>query len=295
MKKTRSLLLSLLAVGLALSTAAAVTASGPVHWGYEGEGGPAHWGDLSPEFATCGSGREQSPIDIPRDAPINTQGLEFNYRPSALTIANNGHSIQVDYEAGSTLAAGDAAWGLVQFHLHAPSEHTLGGAYSPMELHLVHKDAGGRIAVAGVLIVEGAHNPAYEPVLAHMPSQVGEAELIPGSAVDAGALLPTDRSYYRYPGSLTTPPCTEGVTWFVLAEHVELSAAQIAAFRELYDGNDRPIQPLNDRAFLVNSDLPPAVLPIAGAPAKPALVAGVAVLLLAAATMVKRPPKPRIR
>lgn len=287
MNQTRLLTSSLVAVALALSTAAAVTASGPVHWGYEGEAGPAHWGDLSPEFAACDSGREQSPVDIPRGAPLNTGDLQFDYRPAPLAIANNGHSIQVDYPTGGTLAAGDATWGLVQFHLHAPSEHTLGGAYAPMELHLVHKDAGGRIAVAGVLIVEGAHNPAYEPVLANMPSQMGEAELIPGTTIDPAALLPTDRGHYRYHGSLTTPPCTEGVAWFVLAEPVELSAAQIVAFRALYDGNYRPVQPLNVRTFLTGSDRPPAALPIAGAPARLAPAMVVAVLLLAAGCMIQ--------
>jgi hypothetical protein len=149
--------------------------------------------------------------------------------------------------------------------------------------------------------VEGAHNAAYEPVLAHMPSQVGEAEVIDGTTVDADALLPADRAYYRYHGSLTTPPCTEGVEWFVLAEPVELSAAQIAAFRVLYDGNNRPVQPLNGRTFLISSNLPPAALPttgapvMAGAPVMLALVMGVAGCLLAGAILLKGPPKPRVR
>lgn len=295
MSKARALAAILLAGCLWFAATPAGTASGPVHWGYEGEAGPAHWGDLSPEFAACGSGREQSPVDIPRAAPLNPGDLRFDYRPSMVAIANNGHSIQVTYEAGSTLAAGDARYSLVQFHLHASSEHMLGGAYAPMELHLVHQDAGGRIAVAGVLLVEGAHNAAYEPMLAHMPSQVGEANVIDGTTVDAGALLPTDRAYYRYHGSLTTPPCTEGVAWFVLSEPVELSAAQIAAFRVLYDGNNRPVQPLNGRTFLLSSNLPPAALPIAGAPVTFALVMGMAGCLLAGAILVKWSPKSRVR
>ncbi len=285
MRKVRALAAILLAACLVFAATPAGTASGPVHWGYEGEAGPAHWGDLSPEFAACGAGREQSPVDIPRAAPLNPGDPQFDYRPSILAIANNGHSIQVTYEAGSTLVVGNARYALVQFHLHAPSEHTLGGAYAPMELHLVHQDAGGRIAVAGVLLVEGAHNAAYEPVLVHMPAQVGEAEVIDGTTVDANALLPADRAYYRYRGSLTTPPCTEGVEWFVLAEPVELSAAQIAAFRMVYDGNNRPVQPLNGRTFLISSSLPPAALPIAGAPVMLALVIGAAGCLLAGASL----------
>jgi carbonic anhydrase len=241
-----------------------VAASGPVHWGYDGEVGPEHWGALSPEFAACSAGREQSPVDIPATAPVNPPELRFDYRPSDLNIVNNGHSIQVNYEPGSTLEVGGAVYELVQFHLHALSEHTLNGAYTAMELHLVHKDAGGRVAVVGVMIEEGAHNPAYEPVLAHMPAEEGDPLTVSDTAVNAGELLPAEQSYYRYDGSLTTPPCTEGVTWFVLATPVALSATQIAAFQALYDHNYRPVQPLNERTFLLTAALAPVALPGTG-------------------------------
>ena len=255
------IVLILLLSWLAATTAAASEA---VHWGYEGEVGPTYWGDLSQDFAACSQGREQSPVDIPATAPVNAAGLRFNYQPSSLNIVNNGHAIQVNYDQGSNLEIGGATYPLVQFHLHSLSEHTLNGAYTPMELHLVHKDASGHVAVIGVMIVEGAQNLAYEPILAHMPAEEGESQVISGTTINAGELLPANRGYYRYNGSLTTPPCTEGVIWFVMAAPVELSTEQIAAFQSIYNTNYRPVQPLNERTFLLTSELPPAVLPRTG-------------------------------
>ena len=271
----------------------AVSASDPVHWGYDGDLGPEHWGALSPEFAACSAGQEQSPVDIPATAAVNPPGLGFDYRPSELNIVNNGHSIQVNYEPGSALEIAGTTYELLQFHLHALSEHTLDGAYTAMELHLVHKDAGGRIAVVGVMIEVGADNPAYEPILAHMPPEEGDPQTVSGTTVNAGDLLPVERSYYRYNGSLTTPPCTEGVTWLVMATPVELSTAQIAAFQKLYDHNYRPVQPLNERTFLLTSALAPSALPStggaggAGGPAHLSLI-GLCVLVAALGEALSR-------
>jgi carbonic anhydrase len=278
-KSTRFVtVLILLMTCLAATT---VAASDPVHWGYEGEVGPEHWGDLSPDYAACSQGVEQSPVDILATAPVNPPGLRFTYQPSALNIVNNGHSIQVNYDPGSSLEVDGAAYPLVQFHLHSLSEHTLSGSHTPMELHLVHQDAGGAIAVIGVMIVEGKQNPAYEPILAHMPAQEGEPEAISGVTVNAGDLLPADREYYRYNGSLTTPPCTEGVKWLVMASPVELSASQIAAFQSLYNDNYRPVQPLNERTFQLTAALPPVVLPGTGGAADPILALSLGLGLLA--------------
>jgi carbonic anhydrase len=260
-----------------------VAASDPVHWGYEGEVGPEHWGDLSPDFAACSQGKEQSPVDIPATSPVNSPGLRFNYQPSSLNIFNNGHTIQVSYDQGSSLEIDGAAYPLVQFHLHSLSEHALDGAHSPMELHLVHKDASGKLAVVGVMIVEGPQNPAYEPILAHMPVEEGEPQVIAGTTINAGGLLPAEQSYYRYTGSLTTPPCTEGVQWFVMAAPVALSTGQIAAFQNLYDDNYRPVQPLNERTFLLTSELPPAVLPRTGGADGPILAMLIGLCLVAGA------------
>lgn len=243
------IILPLAFVSLSGCQVATPAPSTSMHWGYEGEVAPQYWGELSPDYAACEQGKEQSPVDIPAEAPLNPPGLQFNYLPSALKIANNGHSIQVSYDPGSTLELGGVTYSLMQFHLHALSEHTLAGAHAPMELHLVHKDPDGRTAVVGVLIVEGASNPAYEPVLSHMPIEEGEEQVFSDVVVNAGELLPVEQSYYRYPGSLTTPPCTEQVAWVVMAAPVEFSAEQIASFRDLYSDNYRPVQPLNEREF----------------------------------------------
>jgi len=227
-----------------------------VHWGYSGEAGPAHWGELDPSFVACAEGQEQSPVDIPASAPVNTTGLAFHYQPSGLTILNNGHTIQVNYDKGSAITLEGTTYDLVQFHFHAPSEHTLAGQSAPMELHLVHRSTNQTLAVVGVLIQRGGANPAYDAVLNHLPAQEQAAMPVAGVTVDAASLLPADRSYYRYNGSLTTPPCSEGVKWQVLRTPVTLSDAQIAAFTKLYPNDARPVQPLNARTFLTVGSAP---------------------------------------
>ncbi len=244
-------------------------ASGPVHWGYEGEEGPEHWGELSPDFAACSEGKEQSPVDIPASAPVNSAAIVFNYQPTALNIVNNGHSIQVNYDEGSSIQIEGKTYNLLQFHFHALSEHTLNGQYTDMEMHLVHKSADDEYAVVGVMMKRGAENPAYASVWDYMPPTEGEPETISGVSVNAVDLLPAEQSYYRYNGSFTTPPCTEGVKWFVLATPVELSDAQVNAFEQIYMGNYRPVLPLNDRSFLQGATAAPETLPVSGGIAFP--------------------------
>jgi carbonic anhydrase len=227
-----------------------------VHWGYEGDIGPDRWGDLCPEFAMCKTGRAQSPIDVPSSASANPADLIFDYHPSALHIVNNGHSIQANYDADSALRVDGQSYELLQFHFHNPSETTVDGVATPMELHLVHVNGSGEIAVVGVFLAEGAHNAAYAPVFDNMPPTVGEPVTVAGVRVDAAALLPADQTYWRWDGSLTTPPCTEGVKWFMLTAPVELSPNQIAAFKALYTGNARPVQPMNGRPFIVGQQAP---------------------------------------
>jgi carbonic anhydrase len=279
MSKPSSLVLAPFLIILMLAPPAEGASEG-VHWGYEGEAGPEHWGELSPDYAACSQGMEQSPVDIPATTPVNPPGLQFNYQPSALNIVNNGHAIQVNYDSGSSLVVDGAAYPLVQFHLHSLSEHTLNAAHTAMELHLVHKDAAGHTAVVGVMIVEGAQSPAYEPILANMPAEEGKPHQIDGVTVNAVDLLPADSGYYRYNGSLTTPPCTEGVKWFVMSVPVELSADRIASFQSIYDNNYRPVQPLNERTFLLTSTPPPAELPGTGAAIDLILLVAVGLVLL---------------
>ena len=244
------------ALALALVVAGGAIAAEGVHWSYSGESGPEHWGDLSPDFATCAKGAEQSPVDIPADAALNAADISFNYQPSALTIVNNGHTIQVNYDKGSSITLNGVRYDLVQFHFHAHSEHALAGQFEPLELHLVHKNAKGGLAVVGVLLKAGADNPGYAAVLNNLPAAEGEPQAVSGASVDANQLLPTTRTYWRYNGSLTTPPCTEGVQWLVMNTPVDLSDAQIAAYTAIYNANARPLQPFNARTFVLTLTLP---------------------------------------
>jgi carbonic anhydrase len=224
------------------------------HWGYEGEAGPEHWGSLDPSFAACGEGKSQSPVDIvhadatPQDLP----NIAFHYQPTAVKIINNGHSIQVNYDPGSYIEVEGTRYDLLQFHFHAPSEHAFDGQLLDMEMHLVHKSAEDKLAVVGVMLKGGAENAAYQPVWDNLPAEEGPEQVI-DLQVNAADLLPAEQLTYRYSGSLTTPPCSEEVSWFMMTTPVELSAEQIAAFEAIYKGNNRPVQPLNEREILVDT------------------------------------------
>lgn len=274
--------------GLMLFSHTVAAEGGGAEWGYDGEHGPEHWGELSPDYALCAQGREQSPIDIPVWAPLNQPDIQFVYEPTKLTIVNNGHTVKVEYDDGSTMGLDGKVYKLLQFHFHAPSEHTVQGQYYPIEVHFVHQSDDGEYAVVGVFVREGAENTAYQPVWEHLPANPGEPQTIEGVTVNAMDLLPADTSYYRYDGSFTTPPCTEGVKWFVLATPVEMSAEQIAAFQAIYDHNNRPVQPLNDRMFYVGGA--PYMLPETGHAPAPAgwWLIGVGVLLAGAGVAVRR-------
>ncbi len=245
----------------ATATRSAVPRSTTPHWDYGEEHGPAKWWALCPEFSTCGTGRGQSPIDITAAAAAVLPAIRTAYRPAELRIVhhehiadvvNNGHTVQVNYPEGSALSVGDQTFELLQYHFHSPSEHTIYGQHFPMEMHLVHRAADGKLAVVGVLITEGAANPAFEPVWANLPREKGVEVHLEHVEVDVDSLLPKDRTTYCYDGSLTTPPCSEGVKWFVLTNPVALSAAQIAAFRAIVHGNNRPTQPLNGREVVTD-------------------------------------------
>jgi carbonic anhydrase len=217
-------------------------------WGYDGKTGPDHWGDLSPDYAACAHGAEQSPIGLSSSiAPSTEPPLETDYHSTPLVIFNNGHTIEVEYHEGSSLTVAQQTWEVAQFHFHAHSEHTLDGFAAPLELHIVHRDEVGSLAVVGVFIVEGAPNPALGEIFTHLPAHESEPEEIEGVDVNVADLLPGNLAAWRYHGSLTTPPCTEGVRWHVLAAPIEASAEQIAAFEEIFDRNHRPVQPLGDR------------------------------------------------
>ncbi len=232
---------------------AATHDDGP-HWTYEGEAGPAAWDELDPAFATCGTGRAQSPIDLGGGIGGEATALALRWTSGPATLRNTGHSIQIDLAAGGELVLGDAAYPLVQFHAHTPSEHTWRGERYPLELHFVHRDAKGRLAVVGVLVEEGpAANGALAALVGDLPRADAPARAL--EAFDPRALLPTAlvRTAYQYAGSLTTPPCTEGVRWNVLNGTVTMSAEQIAAFADALPEpeNARPVQPLGGREVAV--------------------------------------------
>jgi carbonic anhydrase len=243
------------------STAPAATppvasAEPPPHvaWGYTGDGGPDKWGDLEPAFALCKSGKSQTPIDLSGKAAKGPalKGLVFQYPTIPLTIFNNGHTVQVPAGASGTLTEGADTWDLLQFHFHSPSEHTVDGKRFDAELHFVHKNAKGELAVVGVLLRQGKENTALKAVFDAVPAEIGtDPKPVSGAMVDTKAILPARTGYFTYGGSLTVPPCSEGVTWFVLKTPIEVSAAQIAKLREVTHGDtNRPVQPLGDRTVL---------------------------------------------
>jgi carbonic anhydrase len=218
-------------------------------WSYEGERGPEHWGDLDPEYALCRDGHAQSPIDIKETEKADLPPLRFDYKSGPLNIINNGYTaVRVDYEhSGDFLTVGEERYELTQFHFHRPSEEKIRGKQYDMVAHLVHASTEGKVAILAVLLEEGNANPLVAKLWKYMPSEAGPGRHIDGVEVDPAGLLPHDLGYYTYMGSQTAPPCTEGVTWFVLKKAMQVSRAQIEAFAKLYPHDARPVQALNGR------------------------------------------------
>ncbi|WP_338760048.1 carbonic anhydrase family protein [Massilia sp. METH4] len=242
--------LALTVIAALAATASAGAADTRPHWEYQGKAGAAHWGELAPDFAACGRGKAQSPIDIRAPRAGAASPIGFAYRASSADIVNNGHTVQVDLADGGDIDVAGTTYRLVQFHFHTPSEEAVNGRRYPLVAHLVHRSDAGELAVVAVLFKRGRDNAALGPVFAGMPATAGEKRAATAE-FDAAALLPERRGYYGYTGSLTTPPCSEGVRWHILKEPVEVSSAQLAAFRKLYRMNARPVQPLNGRVVEV--------------------------------------------
>ena len=218
-------------------------------WDYQGARGPEHWSTLDPAYAAC-AGKEQSPIDIRNPQKADLPVLRFEYRSSPLKyLINNGHTVRVNYHdaGGGFLMAGEKRFQLTQFHFHRPSEERIHGKEYDMVIHLMHQGDDGKVAGVAVLVKAGKANATIGRVWAHMPRTEGREEEIPGVEVNPAGLLPRDTAYYMYMGSLTAPPCEEGVAWFVLKTPVEVSRQQIEAFARLYRHDKRPIQPLHGR------------------------------------------------
>ncbi|HEY9025909.1 MAG TPA: carbonic anhydrase family protein [Burkholderiaceae bacterium] len=218
----------------------------PTHWDYEGSAGPESWGKLRPEYSKCASGQRQSPIDIRGGIAVDLEPIRFDYRPSGFSVIDNGHTVQVNVEPGNAITITGKRYELVQFHFHRPSEERINGRQYDMVAHLVHKDADGRLAVVAVLLDRGSAQAIVQSVWNNLPLEKGD-EVRAGTRIDMNQLLPEDKRYYTYMGSLTTPPCSEGVLWMVLKQPVPISVEQVAIFSRLYPMNARPIQQADGR------------------------------------------------
>ncbi len=218
------------------------------HWDYAGEFGPDMWGSIKEEFKTCGAGLNQSPVDIPKRTPALKDGIQVQWTPEKGSVVNNGHTIQVHLTGRSSMKIAGQTYVLKQFHIHTPSEHQVSGLSYPMEVHFVHATPEGRLAVLGVFVAIGAASEEFGKILPFMPAS-SDSSPTETSMLNLTSILPRDVSVFRYSGSLTTPPCSEGVLWSVLRDPIEMSADQVTAFRRLFSSNARPVQPIGSRAF----------------------------------------------
>ncbi len=244
--KTTLKILGFVAFGLVLGANAS-----NAHWSYTGENNPEKWGDIAPEFHACKYGKYQSPIDITDAFKVNTtQPLQFHYTNKASNVINNGHSIQVNFDDGGFFTLEGVQYKLVQVHFHTPSEFSFNGKHYPMVIHMVHQSKEGQNLVVAVMFEEGKENPTIKQIWDKMPQKVGETNKIQN--VDVSSLVKDGVAYYRLDGSLTTPPCTEGVIWILPKEQASASKAQIEKFTKTIGTNNRPIQPKNGRVIIEN-------------------------------------------
>jgi carbonic anhydrase len=219
-------------------------------WDYSESLGPTHWGDLKPEFAACRDGHRQSPIDIRSTKKAELPAIEFHFKPSPLRIIDNGHTVMINYAQGSFIRVGGKQYELKQFHFHRPSEEKIEGHTFEMEAHLVLADADGNLAVIAILLDKGGDNSLIRELWSDFPKDKEKETMLENVRIDLSNLLPENRDYYTFAGSLTTPPCSEDVTWFVLKQPVTISKGEIEQFAKLYRNDARPTQPLNSRVVL---------------------------------------------
>jgi carbonic anhydrase len=244
-RRALKMLAGLAACPLCASRAAAADA----HWSYEGADGPAKWADADAANHVCAIGNQQSPIDIGDTFKTQLPPLKIIWDKHSDTIINDGHTIQVNIAESSILSLGETYYRLLQFHFHHPSEHSIGGKRFAMEVHFVHANAANALAVVGVLMIGGKANPVFSKVVSTMPSQEGPP-IKADPAIDPSGLLPVKRAYYRYSGSLTTPPCSETVDWLLLADPIAVADDDLARFAKVFPMNARPVQKLNRRFVL---------------------------------------------
>jgi carbonic anhydrase len=243
---------NLLTLTLLVSGCATITPHSDqnTHWSYTGHEGPAHWGALDPKYSICATGVNQSPIDLTGFIESDLSPIGLAYKSGGYEVINNGHTIQVNYRSGSSLAIDDHIYKLKQFHFHSPSENHINGKSYPMEAHLVHADKNGNLAVIGVMFEEGDENKVLKEIWSRKLFMAGSKKELPFN-VSADDILPVNQDYYRFNGSLTTPPCSEGVLWLVMKQPITVSKEQIQQFRDMMQQpTNRPIQPINARPVL---------------------------------------------
>lgn len=239
-----------------------------IPWSYHGEGGPDNWHKLKPEYALCGKGQRQSPIAIDAESSLRgpAEAIEFNYTPSRGTVTDTGYTVEVKVtgESSNTLTVRNSTYRLQDFHFHHPAEELVNGQNYPMSAHFVHRNETGQIAILTVLFETGAPNLLVNKVWTHMPLGVGDSVQMPAGLIDLNEVLPTDRRYFQYMGSLTTPPCTEGVLWLILKRPVSVSPEQLQLLAQLYPNNARPLQAHNNRAVRDATAIAPGAGRLAG-------------------------------
>lgn len=227
---------------------------GKIHpWGYEGGTGPDHWGEIEKDHEKhlmCREGVNQSPVDISHVPGIMLDDLGCNYLQAPIRIMNNTHTIHLSYDAGSYASWGNERFELIQFHFHRHSEHLVDGKPYPMEMHLVHKTPGNQYVVIGVFINRGKYNPEIEKIWNRIPKEINKEFSYENELINLANLLPKNKEYFHYNGSLTTPPCSENVSWFLLETPIEISEEQIKYFEKFIDHNARPVQKLNHRIIV---------------------------------------------
>ena len=219
------------------------------HWSYSGATGAEKWGTLDNEFASCGIGQRQSPIDIRHTVKADLPPIQFAYKPIPLSIVDNGHSIKVDTPGAGGIVVDGERYELVQFHFHKPSEEKIYGKAYDMVVHLVHQSKDGKLAVVGVLMEAGKEQKLIRTLWTHLPLEQNKAVVRDDVKIDPTQLIPPKPGYYTFLGSLTTPPCSEGVLWMVMKTPIQVSKEQLASFNTVYKNNVRPIQPTNGRVI----------------------------------------------
>ncbi|HUB51916.1 MAG TPA: carbonic anhydrase family protein [Terracidiphilus sp.] len=237
-----------------LASATFAAAQNGANWSYEGRTGPLVWSHVDPSYGACNHGHEQSPVDI-RGARLNKalQPIQFHYITGPVTIQNDGRGIEVQVDKGSYIVAGGVRYDLVDFEFHRPSEHTVKGKFTDMEVDLVHKSADGKLAILGVRLNEDRGNPnaVMATLWTHLPTRAGTSARV-ADMINAGGLIPADPGYWTYTGSELTPPCSEGVQWFVYEEPIDVSREQLRQFAALFRMNTRPIEDLHGRKIEAN-------------------------------------------